>query len=904
MGSMVTAEAAPGTTLELTPSEILLLHCDEFAPIPPLTRAVRAEFEWETAAPFLIAVIFPIIFFAVADQVSLRYMAMVRVGALTAAVGIVIGWWFRRRRLNPLYDREGIEHPLGGKAALSVDLIPLTISAALLASERAGVLTFRDEGGRLYASFDDARSTWPPNSLEGRLVRGRTLAVADLIYDWLADGSNFPQARAMRLIVHCATLRGVTKLSTAQSGDSHAVRALLDACRTGRPALWTALESGIAEGIRRRTVAPRQEDTGGHAMPRYDYAEAAIESMDAPDGAVAIAPGSTPKVASTGALILVILICLGASALVVAKLRPQNLSALLTLLVALPLALIVFSLFAKRLEARRAALRRFYGLPAEAVVRVAPGTNIEYKQTLMQVVAGNAALVAVAALITAFGGAMVILFALGLVGLIAVKWMGDQGKLTAKTAAEVVSLRLNALKASAAEVPSADPPAPPPYAGAHPGARSTPRIPDPVAASELPPAPAECTEAVERWRLRRAKFRRLYWVSLAVLAGGYMVIALTCLLLRIAFSQGSFSGGDLGNSIVALALPLFASTIFFHYTRWAGAVEDDQGKTRHAMIAAGVAFWRVILLLEAPLLFAQNGKPYLPFAFATLLLLVVHWAWMEWARARLMRQMPVPAPHRLLMLRVFGSPAFDDLVTLIHPWQRVGLIEHLEGFDTVGQRADVQLAVEAHQIDSVLAKDLLEVQRQLAQASTEPGPALLFERHAFQCTDATWREAILGMLKRADVVLMDLSSLSLQNQGCAWELGQLLDHVPLRQVTLLVNDSTDLACLRSILERAAARMSPDSPNWNQPDAAWQLIRVGGLSARQPNESFYDWQRRTDHRLDPNTLTAWLLSTAPANEQAAPLVALAAARRWSRQARWQWAALLALSARFAFASLSR
>jgi hypothetical protein len=40
------------------------------------------------------------------------------------------------------------------------------------------------------------------------------------------------------------------------------------------------------------------------------------------------------------------------------------------------------------------------------------------------------------------------------------------------------------------------------------------------------------------------------------------------------------------------------------------------------------------------------------------------------------------------LLRVFGSPSYDDLIELIQPWRRVGVIQHLEGFDTIGTRPE------------------------------------------------------------------------------------------------------------------------------------------------------------------------------------------------------------------------
>jgi len=246
-----------------------------------------------------------------------------------------------------------------------------------------------------------------------------------------------------------------------------------------------------------------------------------------------------------------------------------------------------------------------------------------------------------------------------------------------------------------------------------------------------------------------------------------------------------------------------------------------------------------------------------------------------------------------VLLRVFGSPAFDDLVSLIEPWRRVGCIEHLEGFDTVGRSENVLSALDAGDIDRALVKTMPEIQAQFGSALYEPDRHLLFRRHAFQCTNTIWQEAVKVMLDRADVVLMDLSSLSFERQGCAWELGQLLNRVPLSKITLLVNDNTDMACLRQILESAAQQMPENSPNRNNA-AAWQLISIGGLSARQPEQSYYDWKRRLDQRLDSVQLAAWLLSTAGSAHRGRILVDSLAEKRYWRQSRWVWLALLILS----------
>jgi len=237
--------------------------------------------------------------------------------------------------------------------------------------------------------------------------------------------------------------------------------------------------------------------------------------------------------------------------------------------------------------------------------------------------------------------------------------------------------------------------------------------------------------------------------------------------------------------------------------------------------------------------------------------------WHRWrrrrARARLLKRMP--KPFRLLMLRVFGSPAYDDLIELIQPWRRVGVIQHLEGFDTIGTRPEAIAAVKAGRVEDILVETKERVERELSALSLKPDEELLFERQAFQCIDTTWQVAVRGMTDGADAVVMDLSSLSPTNQGCAWEIGQLLYRVSLSRVTLLVNDSTDLQCLQTLLDAAARRVAEKSPNRDDSKAVWRLVRIGGLSVRQPNESYFDWKRRIDTRLAPENLTSFLMTTA-------------------------------------------
>jgi hypothetical protein len=144
--------------------------------------------------------------------------------------------------------------------------------------------------------------------------------------------------------------------------------------------------------------------------------------------------------------------------------------------------------------------------------------------------------------------------------------------------------------------------------------------------------------------------------------------------------------------------------------------------------------------------------------------------------------------------------------------------------------------VKAGRIEDILVETKGQVERELSALSLKPDDELLFERQAFQCTDTTWQLAVRGMMDGADAVAMDLSSLSPTNQGRAWEIGQLLDRAPLSRVTLLVNDSTDLQCLQTILDAAARRVSAKSPNREDPKAILVTSPTSGQEAMQGKEN--------------------------------------------------------------------
>jgi hypothetical protein len=105
-----------------------------------------------------------------------------------------------------------------------------------------------------------------------------------------------------------------------------------------------------------------------------------------------------------------------------------------------------------------------------------------------------------------------------------------------------------------------------------------------------------------------------------------------------------------------------------------------------------------------------------------------------------------------------------------------------------------------------------EVEAKLAGFDYERDDDGRFAVNTILCADRTWRLALDALIATTDVVQMDLAGFDEDNQGCAHELGLLIDRVAIDRVLLVVGDSTDLVLLRRVLEDAWDRMHPDSPN--------------------------------------------------------------------------------------------
>ncbi|MGZ8264040.1 MAG: hypothetical protein ACXW2I_07515 [Burkholderiales bacterium] len=172
------------------------------------------------------------------------------------------------------------------------------------------------------------------------------------------------------------------------------------------------------------------------------------------------------------------------------------------------------------------------------------------------------------------------------------------------------------------------------------------------------------------------------------------------------------------------------------------------------------------------------------------------------------------ASPTLLLLRVFalGSRSERLFDALSKRWLRAGPISMIAGPDLV------TATVEPHEFLEFMGGDLSrrfvrggdDLERRLGAMERGPDPDGRYRVNEFFCYADTWKETMARLATGADAVLMDLRGFSRSNQGCLFELQQLVDSVDLQRVTFLLDEKTDRDFLEQTLRESWLRTTARS----------------------------------------------------------------------------------------------
>ena len=869
----------------LLPTDLVLLQAHRRA------AQLRRPGRFDAAA--LVAA--PLIGVGVTVWSGIHDPALVTLDVWMLATGLICAVWVAVRLAWP-------KSPL---AAIDVErLVQLLVAEALLAHQRAGLLRLTPSDEGLLAEPSNATMPWPPDSIEAALQRARPVAVAQLVADWRAGVT-----LSLEALVRSAQRRGVIRLTDTPRGPalvpttpSMAAAAaqrsslLVDTCRRVQPALWRRLKAAIADGA---LLSPTAD-----VLPRP------VVDPRAPVGVDRFGVPSEPAPGSALLTAVFIVTTLFIVLMALARLGGAFGPASVLGWGGWPL------IFGAASAAGAFAMARSTwtddplppeGSPdeEEALARrrrrrlARPRTPPPLLWRLL----GAAAMGVLVWLLTAFVtplGVLVLALAMGWSDWHLRHWGRLQQLMPSPREVELaVARRSRELTASTQNTPEAQ-------EALDTNAALQPRPRQWLMVADLPPPQVTAQERTD-WRRQQAAaaVRRhaaallLYVIGLGAVAAGmvldgrthWMVVTLcgAAWLLCLAWVPGRLlqamhstrakswqTARGITGALLRAGAALLPQVGVGHFARagralrravvsrpefWRDETMDLAAPLGASpRVLAGVTAVLGLLLVAMGLLGTQS---HLAVVGVTLIgLTLAFW----WSLRRLAARTSVHAKPgvRLVLLRVFGSPSFDDLLDWVWPWLLCGPVAHLEGQDSVVRSAEVREALALDKIDAVLVHSPEDLARRVAALPDRPDDNGRYRRQAFQCTDAIWRDAVRTLLDRGDAVLMDLSSLGPSDLGCAYELGLLLDRLPLSRVLLLVDESTDMTCLQQVLDAAEQRIAPDSPNKSAAGAqaaTWRLLHTGGAAARQAGETRADWLRRLDGRLEPLALVHFMLNDA-------------------------------------------
>lgn len=183
----------------------------------------------------------------------------------------------------------------------------------------------------------------------------------------------------------------------------------------------------------------------------------------------------------------------------------------------------------------------------------------------------------------------------------------------------------------------------------------------------------------------------------------------------------------------------------------------------------------------------------------------------------------------LLVLRVFSLGAKSERLfdSLTKWWRRAGSIVMIAGPDLIKSTIQPHEFLEfiGGKISRGFVSDGADLAKRVAAIDLMPDPDGRYRVNQFFCHPDSWQMTMRELARHSSVVLMDLRNFSPSNQGCVYELNQILKSVDLRRVVFVADSTTDRAFLEQTLQRLWGEgiFAEDSPNAKVADPKVRLF---------------------------------------------------------------------------------
>jgi hypothetical protein len=290
-------------------------------------------------------------------------------------------------------------------------------------------------------------------------------------------------------------------------------------------------------------------------------------------------------------------------------------------------------------------------------------------------------------------------------------------------------------------------------------------------------------------------------------------------------------GGVSGPLVLLLAGAALASIVGWICLRWLGrAYQSGRISDQSIMLDA---VW-LMFAIEYGIGLAQSNVWGL---FAALVAFLDYKAVSTIGLRRLARARPsTPSAPALLLLRVFslGRRSEHLFAAFAKRWRYAGTIRMIAGPDLAATTVEPHEFLEfaSGRLNRRFISDAAELTEQLATRGPRRDFDGRFRTASFFCHDDTWQMVLRHLAETSDAVLMDLRGFTRHNLGCAYEIGQLLDAVPLSRILILVDGSTDEAVLNRTLAEGWQAISRTSPNLDDRDPRIVLYRLNTSYGRE------------------------------------------------------------------------
>ena len=185
------------------------------------------------------------------------------------------------------------------------------------------------------------------------------------------------------------------------------------------------------------------------------------------------------------------------------------------------------------------------------------------------------------------------------------------------------------------------------------------------------------------------------------------------------------------------------------------------------------------------------------------------------------------APVRLLLLRVFslGKRSERLFSAFSKPWRQAGTMRLIAGPDLATSTIEPHefLGFLTGQIDRHFIDSPATLERRIGETVPHRDRDGRYRIGDFFCHDDTWKPVLRKLAASSDAIMMDLRGFSQKHKGCAFEIQELINHVPLGRIVLIADRTTDKTFLRETLERSWQMLGPGSPNYADPEPCVRIV---------------------------------------------------------------------------------